>query len=109
MEALRDIAEGQGRASGVDLRPFFFTEQEFVREPDQSKRNGIDPQSLIEEHGADTARFFIINTSPPEQTLNWSDEGVVGGLLHGGNQGIGQSRTDQVLERRSEETLPLRR
>ena len=44
----------------------------------KSKRNGIDPQSLIEEHGADTARFFIINTSPPEQTLNWSDEGVVG-------------------------------
>jgi leucyl-tRNA synthetase len=44
----------------------------------KSKRNGVDPQALIEEYGADTARFFIIFTSPPEQTLEWSDSGVDG-------------------------------
>jgi len=44
----------------------------------KSKNNGIDPQTLIDEYGADTARFFIINTAPPEQSLNWSDEGVTG-------------------------------
>ena len=44
----------------------------------KSKRNGVDPQALIEEFGADTARFFIIFTSPPEQTLEWSDSGVEG-------------------------------
>ncbi len=44
----------------------------------KSSRNGVDPQELIERHGADTARFFIISTSPPEMTLEWSDEGVEG-------------------------------
>jgi len=44
----------------------------------KSKRNGVDPQDLIEHFGADTARFFIIFTSPPEQTLEWSDAGVEG-------------------------------
>jgi leucyl-tRNA synthetase len=44
----------------------------------KSKRNGVDPQALIEKYGADTARFFIIFTSPPEQTLEWSDAGVDG-------------------------------
>jgi leucyl-tRNA synthetase len=44
----------------------------------KSKRNGVDPQELIERYGADTARFFIIFTSPPEQTLEWNDAGVEG-------------------------------
>jgi len=44
----------------------------------KSKRNGVDPQALIETYGADTARFFIMFTSPPEQTLAWSDSGVEG-------------------------------
>jgi leucyl-tRNA synthetase len=44
----------------------------------KSKRNGVDPQDLIEQYGADTARFFMIFTSPPEQTLAWSDSGVEG-------------------------------
>ena len=44
----------------------------------KSKRNGVDPQSLIDEFGADTARFFMMFASPPEQTLEWSDSGVEG-------------------------------
>jgi len=44
----------------------------------KSKANGVDPQSLIERYGADTARFFIIFASPPEDTLSWSDSGVEG-------------------------------
>ncbi len=44
----------------------------------KSKGNTVDPQALIEEFGADTARFFIIFTSPPEQSLEWSDSGVQG-------------------------------
>ncbi|MDP3036565.1 MAG: leucine--tRNA ligase, partial [Rhodocyclaceae bacterium] len=44
----------------------------------KSKRNGVDPQSLIEQYGADTARFFMMFASPPEQTLEWSDSGVEG-------------------------------
>ncbi len=44
----------------------------------KSKNNGIDPQSVIEQYGADTVRLFIMFTSPPEQTLEWSDSGVEG-------------------------------
>ncbi|MDO8787466.1 MAG: leucine--tRNA ligase [Sulfuritalea sp.] len=44
----------------------------------KSKRNGVDPQAIIDEFGADTARFFMMFASPPEQTLEWSDSGVEG-------------------------------
>jgi leucyl-tRNA synthetase len=44
----------------------------------KSKRNGVDPQSLIDQYGADTARFFMMFASPPEQTLEWADSGVEG-------------------------------
>ncbi|HEU0196972.1 MAG TPA: leucine--tRNA ligase [Nevskiaceae bacterium] len=44
----------------------------------KSKNNGVDPQSLIDTLGADTARLFVMFASPPEQTLEWSDSGVEG-------------------------------
>jgi leucyl-tRNA synthetase len=44
----------------------------------KSKRNGVDPQALIEQYGADTARLFMMFAAPPEQTLEWSDSGVEG-------------------------------
>ena len=44
----------------------------------KSKNNGVDPQALIEEYGADTSRLFMMFASPPEQTLEWSDSGVEG-------------------------------
>jgi leucyl-tRNA synthetase len=44
----------------------------------KSENNGVDPQGLVERYGADTARLFIMFASPPEQTLEWSDEGVQG-------------------------------
>ena len=44
----------------------------------KSKNNGINPQQVIDTYGADTVRLFIMFTSPPEQTLEWSDSGVEG-------------------------------
>ncbi|MBO1926967.1 leucine--tRNA ligase [Thiomicrorhabdus sp. 6S2-11] len=44
----------------------------------KSKNNGIDPQTLIEQYGADTLRLYIMFAAPPEQTLEWSDKGVEG-------------------------------
>jgi leucyl-tRNA synthetase len=44
----------------------------------KSKNNGVDPQSLVENYGADTARLFMMFAAPPEQALEWSDEGVEG-------------------------------
>ena len=44
----------------------------------KSKNNGIDPQSVIDQHGADTIRLFTMFAAPPEQTLEWLDSGVEG-------------------------------
>jgi leucyl-tRNA synthetase len=44
----------------------------------KSKRNGVDPNAMIEQYGADTSRFFMMFTAPPEQTLEWSDAGIEG-------------------------------
>jgi len=44
----------------------------------KSKNNGVDPQALVERYGADTARLFMMFAAPPEQSLEWSDEGVDG-------------------------------
>jgi len=44
----------------------------------KSKNNGVDPQAAIDQHGADTVRLFTMFAAPPEQTLEWSDDGVAG-------------------------------
>jgi leucyl-tRNA synthetase len=44
----------------------------------KSKRNVIDPQTLIERYGADTVRMFCLFAAPPEKELEWSEEGVEG-------------------------------
>jgi len=44
----------------------------------KSKGNTVDPQQLIEKYGADTVRLFILFAAPPDQSLEWNDEGVDG-------------------------------
>ena len=44
----------------------------------KSKNNGVDPQAIIDQYGADTARLFMMFASPPDQQLEWSDTGVEG-------------------------------
>ncbi|MDH5395193.1 MAG: leucine--tRNA ligase, partial [Gammaproteobacteria bacterium] len=44
----------------------------------KSKGNTVDPQGLVEQYGADTARLFMMFAAPPEQSLEWSDAGVEG-------------------------------
>ncbi len=44
----------------------------------KSKNNGVDPNDMVERYGADTARLFMLFTSPPEQSLEWSDAGIEG-------------------------------
>jgi leucyl-tRNA synthetase len=46
----------------------------------KSKNNGVDPQAIIDQYGADTARVFMMFASPPEQSLEWSDAGMEGGF-----------------------------
>jgi leucyl-tRNA synthetase len=76
VELLKDEA---GRATGAtalsDGLPVDF---QGMGTMSKSKRNGVDPQALIEQYGADTARLFMMFASPPEQTLEWADSGVEG-------------------------------
>ncbi len=44
----------------------------------KSRGNVVSPEELVTTYGADTARLFIIFAAPPEQSLEWSDEGVAG-------------------------------
>ena len=44
----------------------------------KSLGNTVDPEGLIKEYGADTVRLFMMFASPPEQTLEWSEDGVKG-------------------------------
>ena len=49
-----------------------------VEKMSKSKNNGVDPQALIDQYGADTARIFTMFAAPPEQQLEWSGAGVEG-------------------------------
>jgi len=44
----------------------------------KSKGNTVDPDKLIEEYGADTARLFILFAAPPQKELEWNDNAVEG-------------------------------
>jgi len=89
----------------------------------KSKNNGIDPQAIIDQYGADTARVFMMFAAPPDQSLEWSDAGVEGahrflkrvwrlatGFLEQGNSAstidkANLSKDAQDLRRKTHETI----
>ena len=44
----------------------------------KSKRNVVDPETIVENYGADTARLFMLSDSPPERDMEWTEAGVEG-------------------------------
>jgi len=44
----------------------------------KSKRNTVDPGSIIERYGADTARWFILSDNPPDRDMEWTEAGAAG-------------------------------
>jgi leucyl-tRNA synthetase len=76
VEDLRDehgkVTQARVKADGS------LVDYEGVGTMSKSKNNGVDPQALIDQYGADTARLFVMFASPPEQTLEWNDAGVEG-------------------------------
>ena len=42
----------------------------------KSKKNVVDPENIIKNYGADTARLFMLSDSPPERDLEWTESGV---------------------------------
>jgi leucyl-tRNA synthetase len=49
-----------------------------VEKMSKSKRNVIDPNTLLQQYGADTTRLFCLFAAPPEKDLEWSEQGVEG-------------------------------
>jgi len=73
------LLDADGRRTGAKLvADGLPVDYEGLGTMSKSKNNGVDPQGLVEKYGADTARLFMMFASPPEQTLEWSDEGVLG-------------------------------
>ena len=69
-EECRDDRTHEGCGAAVEIGP--------MRSMSKSKKNVIDPETLIAEYGADTARIFTLFAAPPEKDLEWNDEGVEG-------------------------------
>jgi leucyl-tRNA synthetase len=49
-----------------------------IEKMSKSKRNTVDPDDIISNYGADTARWFMLSDSPPERDVHWTEQGVKG-------------------------------
>ena len=75
-----------------------------IEKMSKSKKNVIDPDDIVEQYGADTARLFILFASPPERDLEWSEKGVEGAFrflnrvyrLFEGKESLFQSRIEDI-------------
>ena len=75
------VTDDKGRPTGATLREDGLAVVIGGTEKmSKSKNNGVDPQAIIDQYGADTARLFMMFAAPPEQSLEWSDSGVEGGF-----------------------------
>ncbi len=73
------VTDSEGRITGAKLKSDgAAVDYEGVGTMSKSKRNGVDPQDMIERYGADTARFYVMQANPPTDTVLWSDESVEG-------------------------------
>ncbi len=77
-EEVNVITNEQGQITGATLKSDGSKLEYEMTTMSKSKSNGVDPQELINQYGADTARLFVMFASPPEQTLEWNDSGVEG-------------------------------
>ena len=49
-----------------------------VEKMSKSKRNTIDPEEIVDQYGADTARWFMMSDTPPERDIEWTHAGIEG-------------------------------
>ena len=74
-----NVVDAQGHIVGATLKADgSAVNYDGVGTMSKSKNNGVDPQDLIDRHGADTARLFTMFAAPPEATLEWNDAAVEG-------------------------------
>jgi leucyl-tRNA synthetase len=49
-----------------------------IEKMSKSKKNVVDPDDIIAQYGADTARWFMLSDSPPERDVQWTQDGIEG-------------------------------
>ena len=49
-----------------------------IEKMSKSKLNGVDPQDMLDSHGADAIRWFVLSDSPPERDVEWNEAGIDG-------------------------------
>ena len=73
------VSDDKGRITGATLisdgQPVVVGGTEKMS---KSKNNGVDPQIMVDKFGADTVRLFSMFAAPPEQSLDWNEQGVEG-------------------------------
>ena len=66
----RDIRPDAPQSRSVEVGP--------IIKMSKSKRNTIEPQTIVDSYGADTARLFVLSDSPPDRDLVWTEQGIDG-------------------------------
>ena len=125
--------ETYSRAQGEGLPPLFFTPDEITRTADgatleadgapvdvgrvikmsKSKKNVVDPDAILDQYGADAARWFMLSDSPPERDLPWSEAGIEGAWrfiqrlwrIFGDTENVGDGSEDRVLARKLHQAI----
>ena len=125
--------ETYSRAQGEGLPPLFFTPDEIERGADsatltadgapvdigrvikmsKSKKNVVDPDAILDQYGADAARWFMLSDSPPERDLPWSEAGIEGAWrfvqrlwrLFGDTENVGDGTEDKALARKLHQAI----
>ena len=125
--------ETYSREQGEGLPPLYFTPDEIERSADgarltadaapvqvgrvikmsKSKKNVVDPDAILDQYGADAARWFMLSDSPPERDLPWSEAGIEGAWrfvqrlwrLFGDTENIGDGGEDKALARKLHQAI----
>ena len=78
----------------------------------KSKKNTVDPDTIVARYGADAVRWFMLSDSPPERDLPWSEAGIEGCWRFVqrlwrlfGQYDAGATGEDQALTRRRHRTV----
>jgi leucyl-tRNA synthetase len=78
-EEVDTVMDAEGRVTSVKLKSDGSAiDYDGIGTMSKSKRNGVDPQEMIDRYGADTARLYVMSANPPTDTVLWNDESVEG-------------------------------
>jgi leucyl-tRNA synthetase len=80
----------------------------------KSKKNVVDPEAIVAQYGADTARWFVMSDSPPERDVEWTASGAEAAAKHLGRvwrladeiaEASGEGQDDDALLRELHKTI----